>query len=102
MLLLQEFNFTIHVRPGKKHANADHLSWLTNELGGDPIPDFFLDSDLFVVDIISEEYADLIQYLTHQTFPPHFTAKMKTQLVHKSASYTLIGGILYRKGKMRF
>ena len=85
VLLLQEFTFTIHVRPSKKHANADHLSWLTNELGGDPIPDSFSDADLFVVDVISEEYTDLIQYLTHHTFLPHVTDKMKTQLVHKSA-----------------
>ena len=27
MLLLQEFNFTIHVQPGKKDVNDDHLSW---------------------------------------------------------------------------
>ena len=99
MLLLQEFNFTIHVCPGKKYSNADHLSWLTKELGGDPIPDSFLDADLFVtVDVISKEYGDLIQYLTHRTFPHHFTDKMKTQLVHKSAPYTLITGVLYKKG----
>ena len=61
MLLLQEFTFTIHVRPGKKYANVDHLSRLTNELGGDPIPESFSDVDLFVVDVISEEYADLIK-----------------------------------------
>ena len=97
MLLLQEFSFTIHVQPGKKHANVDHLSQLTKELGGDPIPDSFPDADLFVVNVISEEYADLIQYLTHHTFPPHFIDKMKTQLVHKSAPYTLIGGVLYKK-----
>ena len=41
VLLLQEFTFTIHICPGKKHANADHLSRLTNELDGDPIPDSF-------------------------------------------------------------
>ena len=99
VLLLQEFNFTIHVRPGKKHANADHLSRLTNELGGDPILDSFPDVDLFIVDIISKKYADLIQNLIHQTLPPHFTNKMKTQLVHKSALYTLIGGVLYKKGQ---
>ena len=74
------------------------MSRLTNELGGTPIPDSFPDADLFVVDVISEEYADLIQYLTHNTYPPHFTDKMKTQLVHKSAPYTLIGGVLYKKG----
>ena len=75
------------------------MSCLTNELGGDPIPDSFPDVDLFVVDVISEEYAHLIQYLTHHTFPPYFTDKMNTQLVHKSALYTLIGGVLYKKGR---
>ena len=75
------------------------MSHLTNELGGDPIPDFFPDADLFVVDVISREYVDLIQYLTHHTFSPHFTDKMKTQLVHKCALYTLIGGVLYKKGR---
>ena len=99
VLLLQEFIFTIHVRPGKKHANADHLSCLTNELDGDLILDSFPDADLFVVDVIFEEYAHLIQYLTHHTFPPYFTNKIKTQLVHKSARYTLIGGVLYKKGQ---
>ena len=97
MLLLQEFNFIIHVRPGKKHANADHLSQLINELDGDPIPDSFPDADLFAVDVISKEYADLIQYLTHHTFPSYFTDKTKIQLVHKSAPYTIIGGVLYKK-----
>ena len=75
------------------------MSWLNNELGGDPIPDSFPDADLFVVDVISEEYADLIQYLTHHTFLHHLTNKMKIHLVHKSAPYTLIGGVLYKKGR---
>ena len=72
ILLLQEFKFTIYIRPSKKHANADHLFQLTNELGGDPISDSILDADLFVVDVISKEYGDLIQCLTHHTFPPHY------------------------------
>ena len=99
VLLVQEFNLTIHVQPGKKYANGNHLAQLTNEFGGDPILDSCLDVDLFVVDVISEEYADLIQYLTYHTFPPHFTDKIKIQLMHRSASYTLIGGVLYKKGK---
>ena len=52
VLLLQEFTFTIHVRPGKKHANANHLSRLTDDLGTIPIPDSFPDADLFAVDVI--------------------------------------------------
>ena len=51
------------------------------------------------MDVISKEYVDLIQYLIHHTFFLYFTNKMKTQLMHKSAPYTLIGGVLYKKGK---
>ena len=75
------------------------MSRLTNELGGDPIPDSFPDVDLFVVDVISEEYADLLQYLTQHTFLPYFTDKMKTQLVHKTNLYTVIGSVLYKIGQ---
>ena len=60
--------------------------------------DSFPVADLFVVDVISEEYTDLIQYLIHNTYPPYITDKMKTQLVYKSVPYTLIGGVLYKKG----
>ena len=55
VLLLQEFDFTIEVRLGKKHANADHLSWLTDSLGMESIEDALLDAKLFVVDVITEE-----------------------------------------------
>ena len=51
------------------------------------------------MDVICKEYADLIQYLTHHTFPPHFIDKMKMQLVHKSAPYIVIDGVLYKKGR---
>ena len=44
-VIVTGFTFIIHVQPGKKHANANHLSPLTNELGGDPIPDSFPDAD---------------------------------------------------------
>ena len=99
ILLLQEFNFTIEIRPGKRHANADHLSRLTNELGKEPIPDALPDANLFVIDVIPTEYAELIQYLTSQSFPVNFTEKMKRQLIQKSLPYTMIADVLYRTGK---
>jgi hypothetical protein len=83
ILLLQEFTFTIEVRPGKKHANADHLSRLTTELGMEAIPDALPDAHLFAVDVVSPEYAVLIQYLTTQTFPITFMEKMKKNLIEK-------------------
>ena len=99
VLLLQEFTFKINVRPGKQHANADHLSRLSNELGTEPIDDNLPDAALFAVDIISPEYREVIQYLTTQTIPLHFTDKLKRRLILKSAPYTMIGDALYKQGK---
>lgn len=99
VLLLQEFDFTMEVRPGKKHANADHLSRLTTELGIEPISDTLPDAALFAVDVISREYAELLEYLKFQTFPNNFTEKMKKNLVVKSTPYTILGDVLYKKGK---
>lgn len=96
VLLLQEFDFTINVRPGKTHANADHLSRLSNILENEPISDALPDAELFLVDLIMLEYSELIQYLTFQTFPFHFTEKLKRRLVLKSTPYTMIGETLYK------
>ena len=41
VLLLQEFNFTVEVRPDKSHVNADHLSRLEEESGSKSIDDSF-------------------------------------------------------------
>ena len=99
ILLLQEFKFTIEVRPGKKHGNADHLTRLSNELGTEPVPDALPDAQLFEVDIITEDYKDIIQYLSTNTIPLTYTEERKRSLVRRSAPFTLIGSVLYRKGK---
>ena len=56
VLLLQEFDFTVEVHPGKSHANVDHLSHLNEELGDEPIDDSFPDAQLYFVDVIPPEY----------------------------------------------
>ena len=75
VLLLQEFNFTIQVRLGKSHANADHLSRLSDTLDTEPIDDSFFDADLFFIEKISPKYAEIINYLHTNTFPIEFSKK---------------------------
>jgi hypothetical protein len=99
VLLLQEFNFTIQVRPRKHYANADRLSRISDELGFEPIDDEFPDAQLFNVDIIHLEYADIIYYLDKGIFPLDCNDKQKRRLVYRAEPYTLISGILYKKGK---
>ena len=99
VLLLQEFDFDVDVRPGKKHANADFLSRLSKEVNPTSIDDSLPDAHLFNVDVIPVEYADVLYYLKNNTFPLEYTDKQKQQLVYKMRLYTLIGDVLYKQGR---
>lgn len=68
VLLLHKFTFSIDIRPRKKHANADHMSHLANILDNEPINDALLDAKLFIIDVITSKYSELIQYLIFQIF----------------------------------
>ena len=99
ILLLQEFDFDVDVRPGKKHANADFLSRLSKEVSPTSIDDNLPDAHLFNVDIILAEYADVLYYLKNNTFSLEYTDKQKQQLIYKMCPYTLIGKVLYKQGR---
>ena len=98
VLLLQEFDFDVDVRPRKKHANADFLSRLSKEVNPTSIDDSLPDAHLFNVDVIPVEYADVLYYLKNNIFPLEYTDKQKQQLVYKMRPYTLIGEVLYKQG----
>jgi hypothetical protein len=100
ILLLQEFNFLVNIRPGKRHANADFLSRIREEVNPESINDNFPDAHLFNVEIIPVEYADVIHYLSTST--QEYNDKQKQRLVHKALPYTLIAQVLFKKGKMVF
>ena len=101
VLLLQEFNFDIVVRPGKQHSNADFMSRLGDEMepNGSPVEDDVPDADLFEVDIIHTEYGDILNYLSNRTFPRDYSLKQKQALIRKSAPYTLLDKTLYKLGQ---
>lgn len=71
-ITLQKFNFIVEVRLGNSHANANHLSRLKEESGGEVIDDFiyylfiylfFPDAQLLYIDVITQEYEKIIEYL---------------------------------------
>ena len=123
VLLLQEFDFNVDVRPGKKHANADFLSRLSKDINPTSIDDSLPDAHLFNIDIIPAKYADVLYYLKNNTFPLEYTDKQKQRLIYKirpcfgllqiwvmcqfysdfseisSVGYTLIGEVLYKQGR---
>jgi hypothetical protein len=60
LLLFQEFDFEVIVKPGKLNARLDHLSRVTN--GEEPmnLEDNFLNAQLFSFQITNEYFADII------------------------------------------
>ena len=94
ILLLQEFDFIVDVRLGKKHANADFLSRISEEVNPESINDNFRDAHLFNVEIIPAEYANVIHYLSTSTFPTDYNEKQKQRLAHKALPYTLTPKVL--------
>jgi hypothetical protein len=98
VILFQEFDFEVIVKPGKLNAGPDHLSRVTN--GEEPmnLEDNFLDAQLFLVQIVDDYFAEIIQYLSTGTTPQEYTTTQKKNLVVRAADYQLIAGHLYKMG----
>ena len=96
VLLLEEFDFDVDVRPGKKNVNANFLSRLSKEASPTSIDDNLPHTHLFNVDIIPVEYANVLYYLKNNTFPLEYMDKQK-QLIYKMHPYTFIGEVLYKQ-----
>jgi hypothetical protein len=77
-----------YVRLGKTHANADFLSRISKEINPKSIDDNFPDAQLFNVDVIPAEYANIMHYLTTNTFLLEYTDKQKC-LIFKVQPYTM-------------
>ena len=83
LLLFQEYDFEIIVKPGRLNAGPDHL--LRIDSGEEPsnLEDNFLDAQLFSIQIADEYYAEIIQFLTIGLVAVEFTKHQKKQLVVK-------------------
>ena len=77
----------------------DFLSRISEQVNAKSINDAFPNAHLFDVDIIPPEYADVIYYLTKGTFLANYSDKQKQRIVFKAQPYTMIGEVLYEKGK---
>ena len=99
LLLFQEYDFEIIVKPGKLNAGPDHLSRII-DLGEEPsnLEDNLPDTQLFFIQIVDDYYVDIIHFLTTRLAPDEFTKQQKKQLVFKAADFTLIARHLYKLG----
>jgi hypothetical protein len=82
LLLFQEFDFEVIIKPRKLNVGPDHLSRVTNEEEPMNIEDKFSDTHLFSVQIHDEYFADILQYLSIGTMPQEYnTTQNKNKVV---------------------
>ncbi|CAM6104287.1 unnamed protein product [Calypogeia fissa] len=99
MLLLQEFNYEVVVRPGKGHANADFFSRINGEMDTSDVDDTFPDEDVFSVRVgVETWYPEMIQFLTTAQLPLGMNAEKGAIFLRKAAPYVLIKGVLHKQG----
>jgi len=99
LLLLYQFDLTIFDKPGKENVVADFLSRLDLPAGEEgTMDDQMSDEHLFAISVLSSWFADIANYLVLAKFPLHLSSKEKSRTVRKSASFTWIGGNLFKLG----
>lgn len=98
LLLLQEFTFTIIVRPGKSHVIADQLSRIKSGELAEGVNKDFLDAHLFQIAALPSWYEKIGEYLSTSTFPKEMALGERPKLALKSKTFQLINGLLYKMG----
>jgi hypothetical protein len=94
LLLFQEYDFEIIVKPGRMNKGPDHLSRL--EHGEEPtsLEDTLLDEQLFTIRNIDEHFVYIVQFLSTRMAMSEYTIPQKKQLVVCAAEFSLIAGQL--------
>jgi hypothetical protein len=64
LLLFQEFEFEVLMKPVRLNAGPNHLSRITNGEEPSSLEDNVLDAQFFSVQIANEYFADFIEFLS--------------------------------------
>ena len=72
LLLFQEYDFEIIVKPGRLNAGPDHLSQIDSGEEPSNLEDNLPNAPLFSIQIADDYYADIIHFLTTGLAPDEF------------------------------
>jgi hypothetical protein len=98
LLLFQEYDFEIMVKPGRMNKGLDHLSRL--EHGEEPtsLEDTLSNEQLLTIRKIDDHFIEIVQFLSTGMAPSEYTMTQKKQLVVHAIDFSLIAGQLYKMG----
>src|SRR5271156_3220752 len=89
LLLFQEYNFEIIVKPGRLNLGPDHPSRL--ESGEEPtsLEDNLPDAQLCAIQMVDEYFQDIVQFPSTGFARTEMSTQQKKQLAVKAADFTL-------------
>jgi hypothetical protein len=98
LLLFQEYDFEIVVKPGRMNKGPDHLSRL--EHGEEPtsLEDTLLDPQLLAIRKVDDHFIEIVQILSTRMAHCKYMVIQKKQLVFRATIFSLIDGQLYKMG----
>jgi hypothetical protein len=98
LLLFQEYDFEIIVKPGRMNKGPDHLSRL--EHGEEPTNlEYTLpDAQLLAIINIDDHFAEIVQFLSTGMSPSEYTIPHNKMLVVCATDFLLIARHLYKMG----
>jgi hypothetical protein len=98
LLLFQEYDFEIIVKPGRMNKGLDHLSRLEHGEELTNLEDALPDAHLLAIRKINEHFVEIVQFLSTGMAPSEYTIHQKKQIVVRAADFSLITGHLYKMG----
>jgi hypothetical protein len=98
ILLFQEYDFDIVVKPGRMNKGPYHLSKL--EHGEEPtsLEDTLPDAQFLAIRNMDDHFTEIVQFMSIGMAPREYTVIQKKQLVVCVADFSLIVGQLYKMG----
>jgi hypothetical protein len=72
LLLFQEYDFELIVKPRKFNSGPDHLSHIVSEEGAGNLDDSLPDANLFTIQMFDDYFVDIVQLLSTRVTPPKF------------------------------
>jgi hypothetical protein len=98
LLLFQEYDFEIVVKPRRMNKGPNNLSRL--EHGEEPtsLEDTLPDAQFLVIRRVDYHFVEIFQFLSIGMAPCRYTIIQKKQLVVRTADFSLISGQLYKMG----
>jgi hypothetical protein len=98
LLIFQEFEFEVVVKPRKYNVGSNYLSRLEIGEASGSLDDKLPDAQLFRVEAVPDQLAEIIEFITIGHAPPRYTQAHHHQLVICSVDYQLIARQLYKLG----